>query len=259
MAVVMRVTILGSGTSTGVPVVTCECEVCRSPDPRDRRLRPSILMEWDGTKVLVDTSTDLRQQALRHHIARIDAVLYTHHHADHVLGLDELRLYNWRQGGPVPVYGSRATLDALTRTFWYVFDAATPGGSRPAVDPRVVDGPFELHGARVVPIPVLHGRMRILGYRVGEFAYLTDVSAIPSPSYELLAGLEVLVLSALRPRPHPTHLSLEQALEEAARVRAVRTFLTHLGHEMPHGGISATLPEGVELAYDGMTVEVTGP
>jgi phosphoribosyl 1,2-cyclic phosphate phosphodiesterase len=236
MAVVMRVTILGSGTSTGVPVVTCECEVCRSPDPRDRRLRPSILMEWDGTKVLVDTSTDLRQQALRHHIARIDAVLYTHHHADHVLGLDELRLYNWRQGGPVPVYGSRATLDALTRTF-----------------------PFELHGARVVPIPVLHGRMRILGYRVGEFAYLTDVSAIPSPSYELLAGLEVLVLSALRPRPHPTHLSLEQALEEAARVRAVRTFLTHLGHEMPHGGISATLPEGVELAYDGMTVEVTGP
>jgi phosphoribosyl 1,2-cyclic phosphate phosphodiesterase len=253
----MRVTFLGSGTSTGVPVVTCRCEVCRSDDPRDRRLRPSIVMEWEEASVLVDTSTDLRQQALRHGLGRIDAVLYTHHHADHILGVDELRLYNWRQRGPVVVYGSRPTLEALKRTFWYVFDPDESAGTRPMLDPRVVDAPFELHGATVVPVPVMHGRYEILGYRIGRFAYLTDVSAIPSSSYPLLEDLDVLVLSALRPRPHKMHLSLEQALEEAARIGAGRTLLTHMSHEMPHRAISGTLPATVELAYDGLVVEVS--
>jgi phosphoribosyl 1,2-cyclic phosphate phosphodiesterase len=252
----MKVTFLGSGTSTGVPVISCECEVCRSDDPRDRRLRPSIVMEWEGASVLVDTSTDLRQQALRHRLSRVDAVLYTHHHADHILGVDELRLYNWRQGGPVPVYGSSRTLDALKRTFWYVFDPDATAGTRPALDPRVVEAPFELHGVRVVPVPVLHGRHEILGYRVGRFAYLTDVSAIPETSYRLLEGLDVLVLNALRRRPHPLHLSLEQALTEASKIAATRTLLTHMSHEMPHREISGTLPETVALAHDGLLVEV---
>ena len=213
-------------------------------------------MEWNNASILVDTSTDLRQQVLRHRITRVDAVLYTHHHADHVLGLDELRLYNWRQRGPVPVYGSPRTLDALRRTFWYVFDAHESGHTRPAIDPRPVEQPFELHGIRIVPVPVLHGGLEILGYRLGRFAYLTDVSELPEASYALLANLEVLVLSALRPRPHPTHLSLEQALAEASRIGARRTLLTHMSHEMPHREISATLPEGIELAYDGLTFEV---
>jgi len=252
----MRVTVLGSGTSTGVPVVTCDCAVCRSDDPRDRRLRPSILMEWDGASILVDTSTDLRRQALDHRIARVDAVLYTHHHADHVLGLDELRLYNWRQRGPVPVYGSSRTLAALRRTFWYVFDSEESGSTRPAIDPRTVEGPFPLHGVTVVPVPLLHGELEILGYRVERFAYLTDVSAIPEPSYRLLRDLEVLMISALRPRPHPTHLSLEQALAEARKIGARRTLLTHMSHEMPHGQISANLPGAIELAHDGLTFEV---
>lgn len=252
----MRVTFLGTGTSTGVPVLTCSCSVCTSSDPRDRRLRPSVWMEWTGGSVLLDTASDLRQQALRHGIARVDAVLYTHAHADHVLGLDELRLYNWRQGGAVPVFGSLGTLEALRRTFWYVFEEVPVGGTKPLVDCRSVVGPFELLGRRIVPVPVLHGTQEILGYRIDRFAYLTDVSRIPEPSYALLEGLDVLVLNALRVRPHPTHLHLASALREAARIGAARTFLTHLGHEMSHDTISATLPDRVALAYDGLSLEV---
>jgi phosphoribosyl 1,2-cyclic phosphate phosphodiesterase len=252
----MRVTFLGTGTSTGVPVLTCSCEVCRSSDPRDRRLRPSVLLEWDGASVLIDTSTDLRQQALSLPIRRVDAVLYTHHHADHVLGLDELRLYNWRQRGAVPVYGLPDTLAALARTFWYVFEDVQVGGGKPAVDPRTIDGPFTVSGRRVLPVPLLHGTLPILGYRIESFAYLTDVSRIPDDSYALLRGLDVLVLNALRPRPHPTHLHLDAAVAEARRIGAKRTLFTHLGHEMPHAAISAGLPDGIELAYDGQVLEL---
>ena len=252
----MRVTFLGTGTSTGVPVLTCSCEVCRSSDPRDRRLRPSVLLEWDGASVLIDTSTDLRQQALALPIRRVDAVLYTHHHADHILGLDELRLFNWRQKAAVPIYGRADTLAALARTFWYVFEDVQMGGGKPTVEPHAVEGPFALWGRRVIPVPVLHGALPILGYRVEGFAYLTDVSAVPETSYALLEGLDVLVLNALRPRPHPTHLHLETALQQARRIGARRTLFTHLGHEMPHAAISRTLPEGVELAYDGQVLEL---
>jgi len=254
--ILMRVTFLGTGTSVGVPTITCDCDVCRSDDPRDRRLRPSVHLEWPGASILVDTATDLRQQALRHDIRRVDAVLYTHHHADHILGLDDLRIYNWRQRGPIPVYGSDATLRALARTFWYVFEEATSRTVRPTVEPRPVNGPFELSGRAVQPVPILHGDLKILGFRVGRFAYLTDVSAIPKTSYPLLQDLDVLVLGALRPRPHPTHFSLDQAVVEAARIGASRTLLTHLGHEMPHGRISDSLPTGVELAHDGLTLDV---
>lgn len=255
----MRITFLGTGTSVGVPAVTCDCDVCTSDDPHDRRLRPSVLLEWPRASILIDTATDLRQQALRYRIRRIDAVLYTHHHADHVLGLDELRIYNWRQGGPVPIFGSATTLERVSRTFWYVFSEAKTASARPTVDPTIVDAPFDLLERTVVPVPVRHGDLDILGYRVGRFAYLTDVSAIPDDSYPLLEELDVLVLSALRPRPHPTHLSLDRAIAEARRIGARRTLLTHMGHEMSHAGISGNLPTGVELAYDGLVVDIAEP
>jgi phosphoribosyl 1,2-cyclic phosphate phosphodiesterase len=253
----VRVTFLGTGTSVGVPALTCDCDVCTSDDPRDQRLRPSVLLEWPGAGVLIDTATDLRQQALRHRIRRIDAVLYTHHHADHVLGLDDLRIFNWRQGGPIPIFGSAATLDCVSRTFWYVFAEAESESTRPSVTPMTVDAPFDLLDRTIVPVPVRHGKLDILGYRVGRFAYLTDVSTIPDDSFALLDGLDVLVLSALRPRPHPTHLSLDQAIAEARRVGARRTLLTHMGHEMPHAAISGNLPPGVELAHDGLVLDIS--
>lgn len=253
----MRVTFLGTGTSTGVPVPTCQCAICTSDDPRDRRLRPSVRLQWDGASVLIDTSTDLRLQALRYGIERVDAVLYTHHHADHVLGLDDLRVYRWRQGRAVPIYGSRDTLAAIARTFWYVFDDEPSESTRPEIELRAVEPqPFTVAGRSVQPVPLMHGRLDILGYRVGGFAYLTDVSEIPEPSYALLGDLDVLVLNALRERPHPTHLSLEDALARAARIGARRTLFTHVSHEVRHADVSARLPDGVDLAWDGLAVEV---
>jgi phosphoribosyl 1,2-cyclic phosphate phosphodiesterase len=213
-------------------------------------------VEWNGVSILIDTATDLRQQALRAGIRRIDAVLYTHAHADHVLGLDELRLYNWRQRGPVPIFGSAQTLDALSRIFWYVFEDDLDQGTRPAIDRHIVDGPFDLAGREIVPVPLIHGLLPILGYRIGSFAYLTDVSRIPKDSYSLLRDLDVLVLNALRERAHATHLTLSAAVEEAERIGAARTWLTHMSHEVDHLRASAALPPGVELAYDGLSVRV---
>ena len=220
------------------------------------RLRPSVRLQWAHASVLIDTSTDLRQQALSYGIDRIDAVLYTHAHADHILGLDELRLFNWRQKGTIPAYGSARTLDAVRRTFWYVFDDDPGESTRPALDLAAVDAPFELRGRSVVPVPIDHGRLPILGWRVGRFAYLTDVSRIPASSYALLEDLDVLVLSALRSRPHPTHLTVEAAVGEARRIGARRTLFTHMSHEISHADQGARLPHGVELAYDGLVLEL---
>ncbi len=255
----MRVTFLGTGTSTGVPVINCRCPVCSSGDPKDNRLRPSILLEWDGASVLVDTSTDLRQQAIRHSIARIDALLYTHHHADHILGLDELRLYNWRQKMSIPAFGTEETLAAIRRTFWYVFEAVQAGGGKPALDMRPVEGPFTLLGREVIPVPVLHGELRIYGYRVGSFAYLTDVSKVPDDSMPLLENLDILVVSALRPTPHATHQSMSEAVELSKRIRAGKTLFTHMGHDMPHEETCSILPQDIDLAYDGQVLELEDP
>ncbi len=255
----MRLTFLGTGTSTGVPVPTCRCAICTSDDPRDKRLRPSALLEWAGASVLIDTATDLRMQALRLPIERIDAVLYTHAHADHVLGLDDLRLYNWRQGRPIPVFGSPSTLEALSRTFWYVFDPGPSENTRPEVELRPVTDSFRLNDREVVPVPLMHGRLPILGYRIGRLAYLTDVSEIPEPSYALLDDLDVLVLNALRERPHPTHLNLDGARTVAERIGARRTYLTHASHEIHHDTVAAGLPRGIELAHDGLVVETAEP
>jgi phosphoribosyl 1,2-cyclic phosphate phosphodiesterase len=251
----VNVTFLGTGTSTGVPVPTCTCGVCRSSDPRDARLRPSVLLRWDGATILVDTSTDLRQQALRLGLMGIDAVMYTHAHADHVFGLDELRMFNWRRGGAIPVYGSALTLAAIRRTFWYAFEDVEAGGGKPLLDLHEVDAPFALLGRTVIPVPLQHGTLPILGYRIGGFAYLTDVSAIPEASYALLTDLDVLVLSALRLRPHPTHMHLARSLEEAARIGAARTLFTHIAHEISHAAVAPSLPPSVELAYAGLAFE----
>ncbi len=251
----MNVTFLGTGTSTGVPVPTCSCAVCRSTDSRDSRLRPSVLLSWEGANVLIDTSTDLRQQALRQGLMDLDAVFYTHAHADHIFGLDDLRMFNWRRGGAIPVYGSAITLAAIRRTFWYAFEDVEAGGGKPILDLREVRAPLALLGRTVIPVPLHHGQLPILGYRIGGFAYLTDVSAIPESSYPLLEDLDVLVLSALRHRPHPTHMHLSRALDEAARIGARRTLFTHIAHEMSHASVSPTLPPGVELAYDGLGFE----
>ena len=253
-----RVTFLGTGTSHGVPMIGCTCATCRSTDPRDRRLRPSIYIEvTGGGRILVDSATDLRQQALASGITRVDAVLYTHAHADHILGLDELRRFNMIQGGTIPCYADAGTWDALKRTFFYVFDGmARHGGGVPQLEPREIAGPFDAAGAHVWPIPLLHGKLPILGFRFGAFAYLTDCSAIPDASWALLDQVDTLVIDALRDKPHPTHFTVGEALEAVARIAPRRAFFTHMCHDLPHAATCARLPRGVELAYDGLAVDV---
>lgn len=252
----LTVTILGSGTSTGVPVPGCSCPVCTSPDPRNVRTRCSALLSWNGRNILIDTATDLRQQALRESIARIDAVLYTHTHADHVHGIDDLRSFNLAAGAAIPVFGSPESLAVLRRNFGYIFDEELEPGYRPRLDLHAVDGAFDLFGLTVEPLPLGHGRGLALGYRVGPFAYLADCNAIPAASERRLRDLDLLVIDALRFRPHDTHFNIPQALEVAARLGARRTLLTHLSHEVDHARHEPLLPPGVQLAHDGQRCEV---
>jgi phosphoribosyl 1,2-cyclic phosphate phosphodiesterase len=252
----MKVTFLGTGTSTGVPVIGCTCRVCTSGDPRNRRLRPSLLLEWDTRKILVDSSSDFRQQALQHRIDRLDAVLYTHSHADHVMGLDDLRIYNFRQRADLPVYGSAGTLQDLRRTFWYAFTDTQEGGGKPRLDLRVVAAPFDLFGTKVVPVPLLHGDLEVLGYRIGGFAYCTDCNFVPPPSLQALGGLDILVIDALRPTPHPTHFSLPETLALLEVLKPARAFLIHMGHDIEHSETESALPPFVRLAFDGLVLEI---
>ena len=253
----MRITFLGTGTSHGVPMIGCECATCRSTDPHDNRLRPSICIETSGVRVLVDAGPDLREQALRHRIARVDAIVFTHGHADHILGMDDVRRFNALMDGSMPCYGDAATLEDIRRMFSYVFDPATPkGGGLPQLDLRVIDGPFSVGDIHLQPVPIWHGRRRILGFRVGGFAYLTDCSRIDEAAWPLLERLEVLVLDALREKPHPTHFSLSDAIETAARIGAARTFFTHMAHDLPHEATNARLPDGMRLAHDGLVLSM---
>ena len=250
----VEVIVLGSGTSHGVPMIGCECAVCKSDDPRDKRTRPSIYVRYGGARILVDTSPELRIQCLANGIREVDAVLFTHHHADHVAGLDDLRRFNWLMKRAVPCYGTERTLTALRRMFAYAFEPAPDSPhSRPQLDFRTIDhSPFEVAGETIVPIPLLHGPMPVLGFRFGRFAYCTDCSAIPEESSALLRDLEVLILDALRPTPHPTHLSVDQAVDLARRIGATRTYFTHMAHQLRHAETNASLPQGMELAYDGL-------
>ncbi|MGE0394403.1 MAG: MBL fold metallo-hydrolase [Vicinamibacterales bacterium] len=253
-----RVTVLGCGTSSGVPMVGCACGVCRSDDPRDARLRPSILIEVeDGPRILIDTTPDLRQQALRHPFSDVDAVLYTHAHADHILGLDELRRFNLERGGPVPCYATAETWATILQTFAYAFDGKPRlGGGVPRIARHEIGGPFAVAGIRVVPVPMLHGTMPVLGFRFGDFAYLTDCNVIAEASWPLLTGLDALILDALRDRPHTTHFTLDEARAAAARIGARRTFFTHMTHDLGYAATCARLPEGMTLAYDRLTFRV---
>jgi len=252
----MRLTFLGTGTSTGVPAVACRCPVCTSSDPHDKRTRPSLLLEFDGRAVVIDTSPDFRQQALRERLERLDAVVFTHTHADHVLGLDDVRVFYFRQGEPIPIYASHRSMGDIRRIFTYIFDQTYPYGGIAKLDPHIIDGPFELWGERLTPLPVLHGHLPVLGFRFGQAAYVTDFSTIPDATVPSLEGLEVLILAALRHKPHPAHSNLEQSLAWVKRLKPRRAFFTHIAHELGHEETNAMLPPHVRLAYDGLKLEL---
>jgi len=253
------VLVLGTGTSHGVPMIGCDCSTCRSTDPRDKRSRASILIrDTNGPAVLVDTTPDLRAQALTHDVRRVDAIVYTHSHADHVMGLDEVRRFNVLQKATIPCYGDERTLRDLRRIYSYIFDADTQvGGGVPKIVLTRIAGEFCVGSLTFVPVPLMHGARQILGYRVGSFAYLTDCSAIPDDSLPLLDGVRTLILDTLRDRPHPTHLSVDQALDIIRELRPERAYLTHMCHDLPHAATCARLPDGVELAYDGLAFEIS--
>ena len=254
----MRVTFLGTGTSTGVPVIGCTCATCRSTDLKDKRRRPSIYIQFDeGPSVLVDASPDLRDQALEYRIERVDLILLTHSHADHVLGLDDVRIYNFRQRGAIPCQGDKRTLSDVRRMFAYVFDPGTPkGGGIPQLNLFPITGPFSFSQRTFIPVPLKHGTLPILGYRIGAFAYLTDCSEIPESSLAQLDQLDVLVLDALRRRRHSTHFSLDEAVEMAVRIGARQTYFTHMTHDLLHADTCKSLPPDMTLAYDGLVVDV---
>ena len=238
-------------------MIACGCATCTSADPRDTRLRPSVFIERaDGTSLLIDASPDLRAQALRHGIRRVDGILFTHAHADHVLGLDETRRFTALQGGTMKCYGDSETIAEVGHVFAYAFRGGPEGGGVPRLELIPVSAPFEAAGQRVVPIPVFHGELPIFGYRLGSFAYVTDCSRIPESSWRLLQGVRVLVMDALRHTPHPTHFTLGQALDAVARIGPERALLTHISHDLGHAATSACLPPNVELAYDGLIVDV---
>jgi phosphoribosyl 1,2-cyclic phosphate phosphodiesterase len=247
----MHITILGSGTSTGVPMVGCRCPVCTSSDPKDRRTRASLLVEHAGHHILVDTSTDLRKQAIRAQIPRIDAVLFTHAHADHIHGIDDLRGFHFQHHQVIPCYGTADTLNAIDSKFSYIFTGLSAAGYAQLLEARVIDAPFSLFGLEIVPIPIWHGEMPATGYRFGPVAYLTDCSAIPGSSLALLAGVEVLIVDGLRYTSHPHHFNIAGAIAATRPLCPRRTIITHLTHEVPHRD-GEKLPPGVELAYDGL-------
>jgi phosphoribosyl 1,2-cyclic phosphate phosphodiesterase len=248
---------LGTGTSAGVPMIGCHCEVCESPDPHDKRTRPSVVFRYNGANVLVDTSPELRLQCVASRIDHLEAVVYTHAHADHVMGLDDLRRFNAARAGPLDVWADERTHQTLDRCFGYAFVEPDPASRlfRPHLVRRFIDGgPFEIAGATWTPIPLLHGDMPVLGFRVGRVAYCTDVSKIPDASYSLLEGLDVLVLDALQHKKHATHFNVEEAVAEAKRIGAKETFFTHIAHALGHRATNEALPAGIELAHDGQVV-----
>ncbi|MEM6794893.1 MAG: MBL fold metallo-hydrolase [Acidobacteriota bacterium] len=253
----LEVTVLGCGTSLGVPVIGCECRVCTSGEAKNQRMRSSVGLRYGDRRVLIDTSVDLRQQCLRFAIDRVDAVLFTHAHADHIFGLDDLRPFGFRQRDPIPLYGSAETLGRIRESFAYIFDGqASEGGGKPRLEIRELEGPVDLWGLVAEPLPVWHGSLEVTAYRFGPFAYVTDCHHIPAATMDRLRGVEVLILDALRYRPHATHLSVGQAIEIALELDAGHTYLTHMTHEIDYLAPAQELPAGVELAYDGLTFEI---
>lgn len=249
---------LGSGTSQGVPIIGCKCETCSSENPKDKRLRVSAYVEADDTKILIDTSIDFRQQLLRANITDLDAILFTHHHVDHIFGLDDLRQINQRHKKFVDIYGNKMTLDEIKLTFRYALDEELIRYlAVPLMNFNYIDNSdFYIKSVKVTPIEVWHGRIKIFGYRIGKFAYITDCSEIPESEMEKLYGLDLLILNSLRHAPHPTHFNLEQAVEVAQRVKTKKTYFTHITHDIIHEKTNAGLPPGIELGYDGLEINL---
>lgn len=252
----VRLTFLGTGGSFGVPMLGCHCDVCTSTLPENKRLRTSALVEVGEAKLLMDTGPDLRSQCLRYGVEQVDAVLFTHDHMDHIAGLDDVRAFNIRQRSPLPCFGSEETLSAVRSRYEYVFSSIPAQGSRPRLELRRIDGPFDVGGERIYPLKIYHGSTTITGYRVGPLAYITDASRIPDETLGQLDGVKLLVLNALRQEPHPMHFSLDQAVEMARRIGAERTWLVHMGHEVEHVSTNKLLPSDIQLAYDGLVVDV---
>jgi len=253
-----EIIILGSGTSMGVPTLGCDCSVCASVDPRDTRSRPSIAVQWGEHTVIIDTGQDFRRQALREHIHHIDAVLYTHAHADHILGMDDLRPLSFQHSTGLPLYADDATSATLHRVFEYTFSPNARYPTRARVDLRPLNGheSAAIGGVRFQRVPLLHGDLTVAGYRLGSAAYLTDMNVIPETSLPLLEDLDVLIIDALRWQHHPSHNTVEQALQWISRVQPRRAFLTHIAHELEHAKTEAQLPEHIRLAYDGLRIPI---
>jgi phosphoribosyl 1,2-cyclic phosphate phosphodiesterase len=250
---------LGTGTSAGVPMIGCHCPVCSSTDPHDHRNRCSVVIGYNGKKVLVDTTPELRLQCVAHGVDWIDSVVFTHAHADHIMGLDDVRRFNAIKQGPLDIWADEATHSSLAASFGYAFREPNKAEKvfRPHLERRLIDGPFVVEGQTWTPVPMIHGRMKVLGFRVGNLAYCTDVSFMPEPSFDLLQGLDVLVLDALAWHEHPTHFSIDQALAVVDRLQPKQTYFTHIAHGLGHADTNARLPANVRLAYDGLRVEAS--
>ncbi|MDA2918267.1 MBL fold metallo-hydrolase [Desulfobacterota bacterium AH_259_B03_O07] len=255
----MKVIILGCATSTGVPIIGCGCSVCNSQDPRNKRTRCSILVQTKDKNILVDTSPDLRIQAFAHQMTKIDAVLYTHSHADHTHGIDELRTYNFINKTVIPCYGDPQTVSNIKSNFKYIFDGSYSAGGKPKLEISAINGDIDLFGITINPIEINHADWIIYGYRIGNMAYLTDCSGIPDESKKKLNGLDLLILDALRINPHPAHLSVDQAIETSRTLSPKETVFTHMSHELDYNTLLKKLPQGIEPGYDGMEFELDDP
>jgi phosphoribosyl 1,2-cyclic phosphate phosphodiesterase len=251
----LKITFLGTGTSQGVPVIGCQCEVCRSLDYRDKRLRVSVYLEIDGISLVIDTGPDFRQQMLRERISKLDAILLTHSHKDHIAGMDDLRAFNFLQAKGMPIYGTTKTLERVKQEFYYAFETQKYPGT-PILSLQELDGnEFEINGIKILPLPVQHLQMPVLGFRIGDFSYITDANFIPEETHRKLKGTKILVLNALQKEKHQSHFNVEEAIAEASKINADQTYFTHIGHKLGlHEVVSKELPNSITLAYDGLTL-----
>jgi phosphoribosyl 1,2-cyclic phosphate phosphodiesterase len=252
----MRVTFLGTGTSEGVPIINCDCPVCTSDNPKNKRMRCSVMIEVDSSNILIDTPTDMRQQLLAYPFRRIDAILYTHAHADHIFGLDDLRHFNYIQNQVIPVFSNADTIDRIKTIFGYALNEGQVRPGIPNINVHIVNEKFNLGSTEIIPVPLLHGQDKIFGYRIGNFAYCTDVNHIPESSYKLLRHLDVLVIGALRERKHARHFNLDEAISETGKIKSKKTFFTHVSHLLDHDKHGRELPPSCSFAYDGLSIEI---